>query len=175
MKKRNKKKKKIEIPCAFFQNKWCHSTHLKLNNRSDGSSVSLRCCRRRQGNHKRHQSWNSNSRSSLICLHTSIMPASGPRFRFLRSAGVVNLTPFQPITILSSRLCKVSLFSWLLETLFVNRGHRWSQSCCRGMNLVRRKTKTQAVSSGVWKWGRRECHLLIVRGITTLGQRPPGV
>lgn len=30
---------KIESPCAFLQNKWCHSTHLKLNNRSDGSSV----------------------------------------------------------------------------------------------------------------------------------------
>lgn len=24
---------------VLFQNKWCHSTHLKLNNRSDGSSV----------------------------------------------------------------------------------------------------------------------------------------
>lgn len=50
------------------------------------------------------------------------MSASGPRFRFLRSAGVVNLAPFQPIMILSSRPCKVSLFSWLLETLPVNRG-----------------------------------------------------
>ncbi len=26
---------------VLFQNKWCHSTHLKLNNRSDGSSVYL--------------------------------------------------------------------------------------------------------------------------------------
>lgn len=26
---------------VLFQSKWCHSTHLKLNNRSDGSSVYL--------------------------------------------------------------------------------------------------------------------------------------
>lgn len=51
---------------------------------------------------------------------SAFIPAScRPQGRGLdssRSAGVVNLTPFQPITILSSRLCKVSLFRWLLET-----------------------------------------------------------
>lgn len=62
-----KKKKK--------KNKWCHSTHLELNNRSDGSSVSRRRC---QGNYKRHQR-SSSSQRGLICLQTCSTPASGSR------------------------------------------------------------------------------------------------
>lgn len=55
----------------------------------------------------------------LICLQSSITSCLGAEGRFPRSAGVIHLTPFQPITILSNRLWKVSLLSQLLEMLRV--------------------------------------------------------
>lgn len=91
------------IPCGFFifQNKWCHSTHLELNNRSD--TVDPPC----------HAAATVRVITKDVRVEaptheaafSAFIPASYlPQGRGLDSAGAVNLTPFQAITILSSRL-----------------------------------------------------------------------
>lgn len=159
---------------VLFQDKWCHSTHLKLNNRSDGYSVYHAAAVRvitKDTSGALTQPYQSLYQSSVSQHHTGLEAGDGPaspKYAEVKSPHKWKhtLTWFGLIALLNPKMSKqpnVDLCAgrW--------KHYLWAGRTFLGVWVAVRcciKKKSGSVPLSIWKWGRRECHLLILYGTT---------